>query len=152
MGQVTRDQVVGAAMGWLDTPYQHGQCVRGVGCDCIGLVIGVASELGMIADLEYDAWWQRYRGYGKVPDPVTMDRALADFMFRVSVVDAGPGDVLWFRMRQNTEPQHLGIIMPGGYMVHATHRGSKRADAGVKYHRLVGFYTVSAWRYPNLVV
>ena len=39
------ERVVAAARGWLGTPYHDQASVRGVGCDCLGLVRGVWREL-----------------------------------------------------------------------------------------------------------
>ena len=35
------------ARRWLGTPFMAGASVRGVGCDCAGLIEGVARELGL---------------------------------------------------------------------------------------------------------
>ena len=32
---------------WLGTPFMAGASVRGVGCDCAGLIEGVAGDLGL---------------------------------------------------------------------------------------------------------
>ena len=37
----TRTDVVAAAREWLGTPFHHQARLRGVGVDCVGLVIGV---------------------------------------------------------------------------------------------------------------
>jgi len=39
------DEIVGAAQRWLRTPYQHRASVKGVGCDCLGLIRGVWREV-----------------------------------------------------------------------------------------------------------
>ena len=33
------------ARGWLGTPYRHQGSLKGVGCDCLGLVRGIWREL-----------------------------------------------------------------------------------------------------------
>ena len=38
-------RVIAAARGWLGTPYHDQASVKGVGCDCLGLVRGVWREL-----------------------------------------------------------------------------------------------------------
>lgn len=43
----TSAHVIAAARGWLDTPFHHQGRLKGVGVDCIGLVVGVARELGV---------------------------------------------------------------------------------------------------------
>ena len=41
----TPEAIVGCARGWLGTPYHHQASVKGVGCDCLGLIRGVWREL-----------------------------------------------------------------------------------------------------------
>jgi NlpC/P60 family putative phage cell wall peptidase len=41
----TREQIVASARSWLGTPYHHQASVRGVGCDCLGLIRGLWREL-----------------------------------------------------------------------------------------------------------
>jgi NlpC/P60 family putative phage cell wall peptidase len=38
---LTRAQIVVATRDWIGTPYQHQASLKGVGCDCLGLVRGV---------------------------------------------------------------------------------------------------------------
>lgn len=38
---IARNEIVAAARQWLGTPYRHQASVRGVGCDCLGLIRGV---------------------------------------------------------------------------------------------------------------
>ena len=36
--------IVALARGWIGTPYQHQASLKGVGCDCLGLLRGVWRE------------------------------------------------------------------------------------------------------------
>src|SRR5262245_46482540 len=45
MSMIAREAIVVAARGWLGTPYHHQASLRGVGCDCLGLIRGVWREL-----------------------------------------------------------------------------------------------------------
>src|ERR1035437_129928 len=38
---LTRGQIIAETRDWIGTPYQHQASVKGVGCDCLGLVRGV---------------------------------------------------------------------------------------------------------------
>ena len=38
-------RIVRAARGWLGTPYHDQASVKGVGCDCLGLIRGVWREV-----------------------------------------------------------------------------------------------------------
>ena len=42
---ITRSQIVAPRAGWIGTPYRHQAWLKGVGCDCLGLVRGVWREL-----------------------------------------------------------------------------------------------------------
>jgi cell wall-associated NlpC family hydrolase len=42
-----RQQIVDTARAWVGTPFRHQGRTREKGVDCIGLVIGVAAELGV---------------------------------------------------------------------------------------------------------
>ena len=45
MNAARRARIVATARSWLGTPYHHQASLRGVGCDCLGLVRGVWREL-----------------------------------------------------------------------------------------------------------
>lgn len=49
VARLSRDEVRARALeiaqSWIGTPYRHQASRRGVGCDCLGLVIGVWGEL-----------------------------------------------------------------------------------------------------------
>lgn len=101
---ITRADVLACARDWIDTPYQHQQRMRGVAVDCIGLPIGVARTLGLVAP-DFDV-----QGYARTPDGSSLMalarlhmqsvpggvEALAPGMVVVCVVDA--------------DPQHFGIL------------------------------------------
>ena len=40
-----RERIVAAARGWIGTPYRHQASLKGVGCDCLGLLVGVWREV-----------------------------------------------------------------------------------------------------------
>jgi cell wall-associated NlpC family hydrolase len=39
-----RSQIVTEAKSWIGTPFEHGQCKKGVGCDCATILNGVYSR------------------------------------------------------------------------------------------------------------
>ncbi len=94
------------ARAWIGTPYLHQTSVKGVGCDCLGLLRGVWREI-----------------FGQEPAPVpaytpdwsepSRDEVLWRAACRYLVVKpmkfAVPGDVLLFRMRRGSVAKHLGI-------------------------------------------
>lgn len=100
---ITQAQVVQAARGWLDTPFHHQARVKGVGVDCVGLIICVARELGLCApDFDVDA-------YARTPDGSSLMRQAGGLMRRVPMgVEPQLGQVIVVAL--GGEPQHLGIL------------------------------------------
>ena len=42
---IAREAIIIAARAWAGTPYHHQASVKGVGCDCLGLIRGLWREL-----------------------------------------------------------------------------------------------------------
>ena len=86
---------LGEARLWLGTPYRHQASLRGVGCDCLGLLRGVWRGL-YGAEPEtvppYAASWAESAPPGT--DPLTA--AAARHLVPVAGATPGPGDVLLF--------------------------------------------------------
>lgn len=111
---VTRAAIIAEARAWLGTRWQHQQALKGIGCDCIGLVAGVARELGIPEGARFRAD-PRFRGYGRTPEPKMLRAACAEYL---DPVDAAiPGDVLVLRFE--SEPQHFALLSAPDYMIHA---------------------------------
>lgn len=103
----TRATIVTLARQWLGTPYHHQASLKGVGCDCVGLVRGVWREL-----------------YGHEPEPLpAYTRDWAEALGRETLLEAArrhlvefpawearPGDVLIFRWRRNAPAKHCAIL------------------------------------------
>lgn len=123
MGQA----VVDAARGWIGTRFHHQgrlkQCAgqRG-GVDCLGLLVGVAGELGL-KDKHQHAWLTQCDecDYGHIPDGRKLEARLAELLDEVVDGSRKAGDVLL--MRFDREPQHLAIVSDhpqGGFgIIHA---------------------------------
>ena len=110
------DAIVSSARSWLGTPWRHQASVRGLGCDCAGLIRGVGNELGLMDCREGAPGTEEFAGYGRQPEPRRMLRALDRFMVRRRG-EPHPGDVLL--MRFDRDPQHLAILTDEGTIVHA---------------------------------
>ena len=104
-------QVVGAARGWIGTPYVHQASVRGAGCDCLGLLRGVWREV-IGAEPEpvppYSMDWAEPQG-----DEVLLAAGLRHLRPK-PLTRPAPGDVLLFRMREGSVAKHLGIQSRAG--------------------------------------
>jgi cell wall-associated NlpC family hydrolase len=114
-GAVTRLDVVDCARSWIGTPYLHQHRVKGFGVDCVGLLIGVCRELGLV-DPSFDI-----NGYSRKPDGTTLLARCSDLMDPVREDQVKPGHVLVIAFRDL--PQHMGILgdyLHGGFsLIHA---------------------------------
>lgn len=101
-------QVLAVAGTWIGTPYRHQGAVKGVGCDCLGLIRGIWREL-----------------YGQEPEAVPAyapdwaerggeERLLAaagrHFLSVPSFAESRPGDLVLFRFRPHLAAKHAGVL------------------------------------------
>ena len=113
---MTDHPIIVLARGWLGTPYQHQASLKGVGCDCLGLVRGV--------------WRERFGNEPEAPPAYAPDWAEAGL--QETLADAGrrhlieipplvfeEGDVLLFRWKPHLPAKHAGIATSRSTMIHA---------------------------------
>jgi NlpC/P60 family putative phage cell wall peptidase len=113
---LTRTIIADEARAWIGTPYRHQASLRGVGCDCLGLVRGVWRELlGAEPELPpaYSADWAEASG------EETLALAAARHLIPAAQDRLQPGDVLLFRWRANLPAKHAAILVSSDRMVHA---------------------------------
>jgi NlpC/P60 family putative phage cell wall peptidase len=142
---ITADSVVAEARSWIGTPYQHQASLKGVGCDCLGLVRGVwRSTIG--AEPEpmppYAPDWAEAASGGPLVEAalrhlVPIDRAAF-----------GPGDILLFRWRACAAAKHAAIVTAPDRMVHA-HDGAAVAEVAIApwWRRRLA----CAFRFPGVI-
>lgn len=116
-GDETAERIVAAALSWVGTPYRHQGRRKGVGCDCLGLVLGV--------------WQEIYGGWPAKPPPYAPDWAEAgeaDLFLeaaarycrpRSQLARPLPGDLILFRWRRGHVAKHAGICVGADSFVHA---------------------------------
>jgi NlpC/P60 family putative phage cell wall peptidase len=95
-----RQLIVAEAREYIGTKFQHQARLKGVGCDCAGLVVGVAKTFGLTA---FDML-----GYAPVPDGTTLKKSCQENMQEIPTNEIDLGDVLLFRF--HSEPTHLAIV------------------------------------------
>lgn len=98
-----RAEIIAAARGWIGTPFMPQQSRKGEGCDCAGLIVGLAKEIGSVEE------WFRLPPYRQQPDG-SMARLCDEHLVRVPIGAERPGDVVMMRFAKL--PQHLGILVP----------------------------------------
>lgn len=132
MTEMIASAVLREAEGWMGTPYRHGGSLKGVGCDCLGLVRGIWRAL-----------------YGNEPeDPGAYAPDWAEAGGSDSLIEAAnrhmagkpveamrPGDLLIFRWRPSVAAKHLGILAPENRFIHA-----------YEGHRVMASALVPQWR------
>lgn len=142
----TRAAIVAEARGWLGTPFHHQARLKGVGVDCIGLVIGVARALALVP-AAFDVG-----GYPRQPDGRTLVDTAARHMTRIDRTDMQPGDVV--AVSFGGDPQHFGIVAPythGGLsIIHAAGGGGhdRVIETRLMFSRALQF--VAAFRLPGV--
>jgi NlpC/P60 family putative phage cell wall peptidase len=141
---VTRLEIIAAARTWLGTPYLHQASLKGVGCDCLGLVRGIWREV-----------------VGEEPEPVPayspdwaeagtgerLAEAGRRHLVPVPVGAFGPGDVLLFRWRAHLPAKHAAIASGAASMIHA------QSGAVVSEVAITGWWLrrlAHAFRFPIL--
>ena len=117
---MSADAIVAHARSWLGTPYHHQACVRGVGCDCLGLVRGVWREIYGVEPnvaMNYSRDWAEASGIESMLDGASRH------MTAISSAEISPGDVVVFRLRPHTVAKHAGIVTSDTTMIHAMEGG-----------------------------
>lgn len=158
--QVThRQEIVDEARSWVGTRFQDQARVKGVACDCAGLILGVGAALHAFdVDPESPDLVARYGSYARTPNPRMMMEALSVFMMPLRMEEAGPGDVLYLRFdasEQRVNPQHLCVVTEagwqvGGGMIHALAWPSRKVVEHTVDAQWYG-RRFRAYRYPAVV-
>ncbi|WP_425351396.1 NlpC/P60 family protein [Kumtagia ephedrae] len=115
-GYDAAERIVAEALGWVGTPYRHQGSRKGVGCDCLGLLLGV--------------WRSVYGTVPEEPGPYAADWAEAGGEDRLLEAarrhcrekpagTAAAGDLLLFRWRASLPAKHAAILIAPDRFVHA---------------------------------
>lgn len=110
------DQVLTAARTWIGTPYRHQGRRKHVGCDCLGLLLGVWQEVyGSLPELPgpYAADWGEAGGGDRLLEAARRHCAEKDS------ASAACGDLLLFRWREHLPAKHAGILVAPDRFIHA---------------------------------
>lgn len=131
---IQRTEIVRIAREYVGTPFHHQARLKGVGIDCIGLIVCVGKDLG------FD--FKDCTNYPWRADGVTLKKRLDEDLIVVDNPDLG--DILLFWSFKPDIPTHVGIKTDRG-MVHAyAHEGAKRVvESGIDKwwtDRLVAVY------------
>jgi len=142
---IHRNDVVAETWRWIGTPYRHQASLRGIGCDCLGLVRGVWRAV--IGDEPehappYAPDWAEATG------EESLANGAARHLVAIPLDRFLPGDVLLFRWRAHLPAKHAAIVTTAGTMVHA-HDGAAVAEVALApfWRRRLAF----AFQFPVVV-
>lgn len=127
--------VVEIARTYLGTPFHHQARLKGVGIDCIGLMVCVAQDAGLLI--------QDVKDYPREPDGKTLIKHLSAQLDRIEVADSVPGDILCFWVSAPHLPQHVGFKTEHG-IIHTYANIGRVVEHN--YSAAWRTHTHSAWR------
>jgi NlpC/P60 family putative phage cell wall peptidase len=142
---LTRAAIVAEARGWIGTRYRHQASVKGIGCDCLGLVRGVWRNcVGLEPESPppYAPDWAEARG------AETLAQAALRHLVPVGGDKFQGGDVLLFRWREGFVAKHAAIATSDGTMIHA-HDGAAVCEVVLTpwWRRRIAY----AFRFPGVI-
>lgn len=156
--------IVKEARTWIKTPFHHQGRLKSVGCDCIGMVLGVLHNIGARSK-HRDSEGQQLpftdfdqRDYARDPNSERLKHTLEYHLDVVEIEELSPGDILLFRVVHL--PQHVGIVgdhpMGGLSLIHAYSPARKVVEESLTVSwlaRVIGAYRLplecfgeSAWQ------
>ncbi len=100
-------RIVKATRRWIGTPYHDQASVRGVGCDCLGLLRGVWRDVVGPEPMPVPPY---SRDWGETGPVEVLAEAARAAMQELDVAEARTGDVILFRMRAGAIAKHVGIL------------------------------------------
>jgi len=141
---ISRANIVASARGWIGTPYRHQGALRGIGCDCLGLVRGVWREL---YGTEPEAPPPYAPDWAEAARRETMAEAALRHLVPIEPDTFGAGDVLLFRWRPGCMAKHAAIAARTDAMIHA-HDGAAVCEVAIApwWRRRLAF----AFRFPGV--
>ncbi len=113
---MTREEIVGAARGWIGTPYRHQASTKGVGADCLGLLRGVWREL---LDDEPEPMPPYTPDWAEALGREQLLEAARRHLMEISIGEAQAGDVLLFRMGLGHPAKHCAIVSEPSRIIHS---------------------------------
>ena len=111
-----RQNILDIARDWIGTPYMHQTSLKGVGCDCLGLIRGVWREIygGEPEKIpNYTSDWSEVNGQE------SLLLAAQKHCRPIVKEEIAAGDILLFRMRKNSPAKHMGILSGKDSFIHA---------------------------------
>lgn len=121
MQEINYTELIEYARTWIGTPWQHNQCCRGSGVDCIRFTMDCYVKFGV--DVGEIQNYQRQPRGNSLRDYL---KGLPGLIEQNPMSDIKPGQLLLFRVKK--VPHHVGIATSEDTFIHAN---NARSNAGV---------------------
>lgn len=125
-------KILAIARSWIGTPYRHQARTKHIGCDCLGLVLGVWQELDGKSP---DAMADYSKDWAETADKDLLLSSARKHLLPVNNDKIRPGDILLFRWSQFSVSKHAALFLDSDRMIHAFER-----------HSVCEATIVSSWR------
>ena len=141
---MTSGDVIAAACQWRGTPYAHQASLKGIGCDCLGLVRGVWRDLHGGEPEAVPAYAPDWAEAGLRE---TFAEAALRHLIAIDRRRFAGGDVLLFRWRAHLPAKHAAIAISDSRMIHAQ-SGAAVSEVAISpwWRRHLAF----AFRFPGI--
>ncbi|MDR3414220.1 MAG: hypothetical protein P4L87_25210 [Formivibrio sp.] len=110
-----REKIMAEARSWLGTPFHHAARIKGVGVDCVNLLVGVFSAVGAVPGFDIEYYPQDWHLNQDEP------RFLAGIAEYADPVPEGetpqPGDIAMFKYGRHAA--HGSIVIEWPLVIHA---------------------------------
>ncbi len=103
--------IILAARKWIGTPFKHQGRLLGVGCDCLGLLMGIAKECSLVTLNNQPLLDLDQSTYHMVSDGNLLEHLLGIHLKTIPKITLASLVLLEF----DKNPQHLGIITDNSY-------------------------------------
>jgi NlpC/P60 family putative phage cell wall peptidase len=111
-----RNTIITTARSWIGTPYHHQASLKGVGCDCLGLLRGVWREVYGDEPEDMPAY---SRDWAESLKCETLADAAGRHLIPIAIETITPGDVLLFSYRSDLPAKHCAILTGPETIIHA---------------------------------
>jgi NlpC/P60 family putative phage cell wall peptidase len=124
---INRSAIVAEARAWIGTPYRHQASLKGVGCDCLGLVRGVWRA---VIGTEPERTPPYAPDWAEAASGEPLAEAATRHLVAIERDAVREGDVVLFRWRAHLAAKHAAIVTSPDTMVHA-HDGAAVAEVAL---------------------
>ena len=138
-----REDIVKKAREWIGTPWAHQASVKGVGCDCVGMVRGVYTELTgkkVGGAMDYTRSFYLFSGEERLKNEI------AKYCIEIPIEEAKSGDVILISFL-NLPSHHIGILA-GTTFIHSWEDIGKVVE--IPYDAAWKRLTKAVFRFPEV--